>query len=169
MTVDSHHRRSLIRATCLAAAAICALLSVVIVRADDTSAAGRLAEYHLEPTAASLSGYLQSLEPTPERQKRLRELIRELDDADFARRAQATGELMQQVGGVAPLLDEAIRGDNPEIRWRAKVIRDQIDRDSRAVLSTVLSAIQERKITGLAMPLFVALPLCGDQHLRQQF
>lgn len=169
MIFDRTYRRGATLTALAAASTICALLLAAgVTRAEDTATTSRLAEYHLEPTTESLSGYLQSLQLTPERQRKLRELILQLGDSDFSRREEAKGELMRQVGGVAPLLDEAIRGDNPEVRWRAKVIRDQTERDSRAILSAVLAAIHERKITGLAAPLFVALPLCSDEQLRQQ-
>ncbi len=167
MNADFQHR---VATTCASrvAAAVCAFLFAAGAAQADDPTARRLAEYHLEPTAASLSEYLASLQPTPERQKQLRELILQLDDPDFARREDAKGELLRQVGGIAPLLDEAIRGENPEIRWRAKIIRDQTSRENRAILSTVLAAIHERKIVGLAAPLLGALPHCDDQRLRQQ-
>jgi hypothetical protein len=154
----------------LAAAVICATLgSTDLALAEDLSPAiRRLAEYKLEPTTESLRGYLASLQPTPERQQQLRELINQLDDPVFARREEATRQLLRQVGGVAPLLTEAIRGDNAEIRWRAKTILEQTDRESRSLLGAVFSAIQERKVAGLSAPLFAVLPLCGDEHLRQQ-
>jgi len=170
MTADRSHRRITCYATVLAAVAVCASLATTgISLADDLSpAAGRLAEYKLEPTTESLRGYLASLLPTPERQKQLRELIGQLDDSDFNRREDATRQLLRQVGGVAPLLAEAIRGDNAEIRWRAKVILEQTDRESRTLLGAVLSAIHERRVAGLVEPLFAVLSLCGDDHHRQQ-
>lgn len=170
MTADRSHRRLAVQASILAVVAICvALATTNLAFADELSpAVRRLAEHQLEPTTQSLGGYLASLQPTPERQKQLREVIRQLDDPDFARREDATRELLRQVGGVAPLLAEAIRGDNAEIRWRAKVILEQTDRESRTLLGAVLSAIHERRVVGLVAPLFAVLPLCGDDHLRQQ-
>jgi HEAT repeat protein len=136
--------------------------------ADPSPALARLAQYNLSPTTQSLAGYLASLQPTPERQKVLLSLVAQLGDDDYARREEATRELMRQIGGASPSLAAAVAGDNPEIRWRAKIVQDQTDRESRAVLSAVLSAIAEQKIPALAQPLFAVAPLASDQHLQGQ-
>jgi hypothetical protein len=149
---------------------LCALIAFqsFASAADPSPALRRLADYNLQPTAESLGGYLASLHPTPERERVLRGLIAQLDDGDFSRRQEAMRELSRQVAGVAPLLAEATRGDNPEIRWRSKVVLDQTERESRSLLGAVLTAIAEQKIAGLAEPLFPVLPLCSDEPLKQQ-
>jgi hypothetical protein len=154
-------------AAALAAMLLCALAAPAGRGAEPSPAVRRLAEYKLEPTTESLGRYLTSLHPTPEREHELRGLIAQLDDADFARRESAMRELTRQVDGLAPLLDEAIRGENPEIRWRAKVIRDQTDRESRSLLTAVLNVVYEQKVAGLAEPLIRVLPLCLDEPTRQ--
>ncbi len=170
MTDDRDDRRLTLRAGFLAALAVCALVAAAhsAIAAEPSASVRRLADYQLEPTRESLASYLASLHPTPERARELRELIARLDDSDFARREQAMRELTRQVSGIAPLLAEAIRGDNAEIRWRAKVVLDATERESRALLAAVLTVIHENEVAGLAAQLFPVLPLCGDDSQRQQ-
>ncbi len=170
MTDQRHHRRPTGPANSLGRLAVYALLAATSISsaAEPSPAVRRLADYQLEPTAQSLSGYLSSLHPTPKRERELRVLIARLGDNDFARREAAMRELTRQVGGVAPLLTEALGGENPEIRWRVKVILDVTDRESRSLLGAVLTVIHEQKIEGLTTGLFPVVPLCGDQSLRQQ-
>ena len=163
-----HEYSRLFAAASVAALAVVAACAHRVAAAEPSPAIARLAEYNLSPTTQSLAGYLASLQPTPERQKVLQRLVAQLGDDDYARREQATRELMRQMGGASPALAAAVAGDNPEIRWRAKIVQDQTDRESRAVLSAVLSAIHEQKVPDLAQPLFAVAPLAGDQHLRGQ-
>ena len=134
MTDDRDDRRLTIRAIFLAAPVVCAFTAITnsAFAADPSPALRRLADYQLEPTTESLAAYLASLHPTPEREKELRELVARLGDNDFARREDAMRQLTRQVSGIAPLLAEAMRGDNAEIRWRAKVVLDETERESRA-------------------------------------
>jgi HEAT repeat protein len=145
----------------LLAAASCA---PVALGADPSSAVARLANYGLTPTTQSLSGYFASLHSSAERAKMLRELIAQLADEDFTRREGAMKQLTRQVGGLGPLLTEAIAGDNAEIRWRAKVVLDSTDVESKALLSAAFSAINEQKVPGLAPSLFAVQPLAVDKH-----
>jgi HEAT repeat protein len=149
----------------LVAASVCAQDAAA---AEPSPAIARLAEYGLSPTTQSLAGYLASLQPTPERQRVLQGLIEQLGDDDFGRREDASRELMRQIGGATPALAAAVAGDNPEIRWRAKIVQEATDRESRALLSAVLTAIHEQKTPDLTTTLFAVLPLTDDQHLRQQ-
>ena len=144
------------------------LFCAALPAADPSPALRRLAEYKLEPTTESLAGYLTSLHPTPDRQQQLRALVAQLGDADFTRREAAMRELMRQVSGLAPILMEAAGGDNPEIRWRARLVLNQTDRESRSLLGAVLTVIHETKVAGLAQRLMPVLPLCSDESLRQQ-
>lgn len=145
----------------LLAAVCCARVALA---AEPSHAVARLAGYGLTPTTQSLSGYFASLHPSPERAMTLRELIAQLADDDFTRREEAMKQLMRQVGGLGPLLSEAIAGDDAEIRWRAKVVLDSTDVESKALLSAAFSAIHEQKVPGLASSLFTAQPLAVDTH-----
>lgn len=126
----------------------------------------RLAEYGLAPTTESLAGYLASLVPTPERRAALAALVAQLGDDDYPRREQAALQLQKQAGGAAELLEAAVAGDDYEVRWRARKILDQTDREGRGLLNAVFAAVREEKLTGLCGPLLAALPLCKDESLR---
>jgi hypothetical protein len=155
---------SLAAQLCLAIIVVC-----VVARAngqDTTPQARRLADYNLAPTTESLSGYLTSLVPTPERRAQLEQLVAQLGDDDYARREQATLLLTRQVAGVGEVLSKAIAGEDYEIRWRAKRVLDQTDREGRALLGAVLDVVHQRKLPGLSQPILAALPLCADDGLR---
>lgn len=128
----------------------------------------RLASYGLEPTTASIAGYLAALEPTPERQRAIEALVQQLDHPEFQTREEASRRLLAQVGGTSAALQKAIEGENTEIRWRAKQIFDETDRESRLLLSAVLLTVNEKKITGLCRQLLATMPYCGDDVLRRQ-
>jgi hypothetical protein len=147
---------------------LAALLLVSPLRADGPSPAERrLADFGLAPTAASLGEYLSALQPSPDREQNARALIERLGAESFAVREQATRELTRQTG-IKPLLEEAIAGDDFEVRWRAKKILGQSDQQSRLVLGTVLAVIHERKLGGLVAPLLAIAPHCDDDSLRAQ-
>jgi outer membrane protein assembly factor BamB len=146
-----------------------ALLIVVgtTARAEEASPqVQRLAEYGLSPTTESLSGYLTSLVPSPERRAQLEQLVAQLGDDEYSRREQASLLLTRQVAGVGEVLSLAIAGKDYEIRWRAKRVLDQTDRESRSLLTAVLDVIHQRKLPGLAGQILAALPLCKDDSLR---
>jgi outer membrane protein assembly factor BamB len=126
----------------------------------------RLTEFGLAPTTESLSGYLGSLVPTAERRAQLEQLVAQMGDEDYTRREQASLLLMRQVAGVNEVLSRAVAGEDYEVRWRAKRVLDQTDRESRALLAAVLDVIQQRKLPGLCGPVLAALPLCKDDGLR---
>jgi hypothetical protein len=155
------------------ARALCAsLLLLTIVEsvaraADDSAAAARLAEFGIEPTSASIGAYFASLQPTPERKREIAGWIAQLDSEQFAAREEAGRKLRQQLGGTGPLLAEAIAGDNPEIRWRAREILNESSRESRLVLGAALSVIRHRKLPGRAADVFAILPLCDGEPLRR--
>jgi hypothetical protein len=162
------------RATFAAAAlGLTAALLARMTTADEAISAAaprphvqRLAEYGLEPTTSSLATYLHSLVPTPERRAELTALVAQLGDDSFAQREQAGVLLQRQLGGATEVLQAALIGDNHEIRWRARKLLDQTDRESRGLLGAVLTTIREDKLSGLCGPLLNALPLCKDESLR---
>ncbi|MDX1944383.1 MAG: HEAT repeat domain-containing protein [Pirellulaceae bacterium] len=157
------HRRLL--AAALALAPLCAALADENPAAD-SPAARRLAELGLSPSAPSLGGYLASLRPSPDQEALVRTQIERLGSDDYAQREEAGRLLLRQISGITPFLEQALAGNDPEIRWRAKRILDQTQRESKLLLGAVLAVIHEQKVRGLAGPLFGAVPFCGDNHLR---
>jgi hypothetical protein len=125
----------------------------------------QLAKYDLQPTAESLSGYLRSLTPSPEQQQALQRLIVQLGDDDYQQRETAMRSLLRQTG-VRELLAQAIAGDDPEIRWRARFIAEQTARESQSLLLAVLITIEREKISGLLEPLLQVSSQATAEPLR---
>lgn len=154
---------SLAAITALAAAlAVCLGAPTRVCGQDVSPNVKRLTEYGLAPTTESLAGYLASLVPSDERRAELQRIVAQLGDGEFARREQASLLLARQVVGVREVLEQAVRGEDPEIRWRAKRVLDETDRESGALFNAVVATIHERELPGLCQPLMASLPLCKD-------
>ncbi len=164
-----------VNVTCAAAwlAAALVLRTAIASESDDAAKlrphVQRLAEYGLAPTRESLGAYLQSLDPSPEQRAELQALVAQLGADQFARREQAGALLQRKIGGATDILEAAAAGEDFEIRWRARKILDQSDRETSGLLAAVLTTIREEKLTGLCQPLLAALPLCKDHSLRGSF
>lgn len=126
----------------------------------------KLVEYDLSPTTESLAGYLHSLQPTLEERHRIETLIQQLADDDYAQRETATRLLLRRPTGISGLLEEAIAGDEPEIRWRARRILDCTEGENRSLLYAVLCTIEQDRLPGLCDPLLSAIPLCQEGYLQ---
>ncbi|HUG89230.1 MAG TPA: PQQ-binding-like beta-propeller repeat protein [Planctomycetaceae bacterium] len=129
------------------------------------SAVTLLAENGLEPTAESLDAYLWSLHPDGDARDRLAALISQLGDEDFFRREAAMRELLRRPVHAPELLDEAIEGDDAEIRWRAAQVKKVGGRRLARLLAAVFGTIEEHEIDGLAEPVLEAIPFCANEHL----
>jgi hypothetical protein len=114
----------------------------------------------------SLDGYLRSLHPDQATKKRLAELIVQLGNDDYFRRETAMAELLRMPVVTTELLQRAIAGDDPEIRWRARIVLDKGKQQWTQVLNATYRVIRIRKIPDLAEPILLSLPLCSDEYLR---
>lgn len=76
-----------------------------------------------EPTNAGAKKYLQSLEPSHERQTSIAKLIEKLGDDDYATREDATRKLLNAYASAeAKLRQTLLSTKDPEIEWRARRI-----------------------------------------------
>ena len=161
----SPHLRQLFRLL-LGSLALSLLVMIAPVHADDDIYIQHLAKYGIEPTAESIGGYLKSLTPSDGQKQTLQKLIGQLADESFATRESATRELVRQTGGLSDLLAAAIAGDNPEVRWRARLVAEQTSKESQALLHAALMAIQQQKLAGLTPQLLEVSQFCTTEPLR---
>ena len=75
----------------------------------------------IEPTGEGLDKYLRELHPGKEQRERAEKLIGELGTPDsYQKREAATKGLLLMPTLPTELLVSATKGDDPEVRWRAK-------------------------------------------------
>jgi len=128
-----------------------------------------LKKHGLAPTAESLGNYLCALHPDDAGRRRIAQMLRQLGDDDFLTRENT----MRQLGNVPvipeDLLRAAIDGEDPEIRWRAALVKQRERGYDRNLLRIVLSVIEQRQIKGLAGPLLNNAPMCEPFAFEQAF
>ncbi len=127
-----------------------------------------LQEFEIAPTKESVAAYLVSLHPSPGERELLGQLVAELGNDSYAQRESATRQLLRRPTGVIPVLEEATKNSDFEIRWRSKQILGHTERESRRLLEAVFVTVQKEKLAGLCRPLFGAVALCKDDYLRIQ-
>ena len=127
-----------------------------------------LQDFEIAPTKESVGDYLSSLHPSPQERELLAKLVAELGHESYAQRETASRQLLRRPTGVIPILEEATKNPDFEIRWRSKQILDHTERESRRLLEAVFTTVQKEKLSGLCQPLFRAIPICKDEYLRIQ-
>ena len=158
------HSRSATLALCLGL--ICLMVSSSL-RADEVEQDLELLKQHgLTADTKSLDEYLRSLHPDQEMKRRLAGLISQLGNDDYFRRETAMAELLRMPVVTNDLLQRAIAGEDPEIRWRARIVLDKGNQQWARVLNATFRVIRHRKIPKLAEPVLLSLPLCSDNYLR---
>lgn len=126
-----------------------------------------LREKGIEPTAEGLNAYFRELHPTAEQQQRIARLIEDLGATDsFAAREGAMGKLLVLPSLPIEALTEAMESDDPEIRWRAKLVLDKGRPESRRVLFAAFKVIEQQKLSGTTAELLKAIPLCDEGLFR---
>lgn len=125
-----------------------------------------LRKHEIEPTTESLSAYFRSLGPDAESSQRAASLIRQLGDANFFRRESAMAELIRRPTIHPGLLDAAMAGNDPEIRWRAKQISKQLGNRGARLLYAALTVIRRNRVEGLTPAVLENVPLTGEAYLR---
>lgn len=124
-----------------------------------------LARYAVQADAASLREYLAALHGGPQVRKQTAAMIARLNSPQFSDRQTSTQQLLRMPMPAVDLLRAAEREGEPEVRWRAKVVLEDVDRRREEVLYAVFKTIQQRKLAGLAEPLLSTLPLVTKEHL----
>ncbi len=125
-----------------------------------------LRKHAIEPTTESLGAYFRSLGPDTESSQRAADLLRQLGDDNFFRRETAMANLMRRPTIPPGLLEAAIAGNDPEIRWRAKQISKQLGNRGARLLYAALSVIRRNRIEGLTDSILENVPLEGETYLR---
>ena len=129
-----------------------------------------LAEANLEPTQESLTGYLQSLIPSPEEQARrdaaAAALITRLGATNYSEREKAMRDLIAMAEVPRDKLQQAVESSDPEIRWRAELVLKATDRPN-PLPEGVCRTIALLKIKGAAPTLLKVIPEWPQGHLRR--
>lgn len=139
------------------------------VEADNPFArqyADALQEAGVEATVESLDAFLRLHQAVAERQEQDRELIAQLGDDDFFKREEAMLELMKRPVQSSAALEAAVRGDDPEVRWRAQVVLQETNKPRSELLYAVFVVIQHGEFPGLADSLLKTMPACHSDYLR---
>ncbi len=99
----------------------------------------------------------------PVRQK-CEDLIRRLGDGEFAVREKAQAEIKTMGAAIVPLLRQAVRDNDLEVRSRARACLNEMERDKSLPLSPItLRLIALRKPAGAAETLLAYLPYAADE------
>lgn len=125
-----------------------------------------LRERNIEPTSAALAKYLKDLHPSREQLDRAKQLIHQLGDPEsFQARESAMSQLLIMPTLPTEALVDATRGEDPEIRWRAKRVLDVGKPESTRVMHAAFKVIAAEKVAGVMPELLAAIPLCDKRHL----
>jgi len=93
-------------------------------------------------------------------------LIQQLGADEFQAREEATRQLLRSPNLTRSMLTEATDSDDPEVRWRARAVIEQVDQHSENVFYAVMQVIKCRDITGLAPSILAAIACFDKPHLR---
>ncbi len=125
-----------------------------------------LEKHGIQPSADSLSNYLDSLHPNAETREKVEQLVRQLGDDDFAVREDATRKLLRMPIASRTTLVDAATGGDPEIRWRARSILEQASKQSEQIYYAIAFLVKDHKIPGLIGHILSAIPYFDKPHLQ---
>ncbi|MCA9270955.1 MAG: HEAT repeat domain-containing protein [Planctomycetales bacterium] len=125
-----------------------------------------LKERGIDASAEALGRYLTDLHPTKEQLAKAVQLIEQLGDPQsFHARESAMSALLIMPTLPTEALVDASRGEDPEIRWRAKRVLDMGKPEAIRMMHAAFKVIAEDKTAGLMPQLLAALPLCDKRHV----
>jgi hypothetical protein len=93
----------------------------------------------------------------------VRQALADLGHDDYARREAATQMLIAQAPQSFEPLDELAAGDDPEVRWRARLIAETVRQPGNDLLYAALVIISAKKVQGLAGEVLAVAPLCDSE------
>lgn len=125
-----------------------------------------LTERGIATDADGLRSFLESHIPGPEDETRLKQNLADLGDAEYARREAAMQTLLARPPRALEELEKLVGSDDPEIRWRAKLILDSLRQPGNDLLYASLIVISSRKIQGLANVVLGVAPLCQSESMQ---
>ncbi|QDU95716.1 outer membrane protein assembly factor BamB family protein [Lignipirellula cremea] len=117
------------------------------------------------PTTAGALDYLRRIELDEKQQERITALVHQMGDRNYRRREAATHELTL-LPAPNRELTRAIESENPEIRWRAKLVVQKNQHDSSAMLTAALKLVAHDPSGAGLEDLLPALPWCQAAHMR---
>lgn len=126
-----------------------------------------LAKYRISPSSADLDQFLNSSND-PATTSRIAALIRQLGDASYESREQATTALLTMPLLLSADVQQAVAAEDPEIRWRARDILDRVqtkNQDQSQLLLAVMKLIQLKDYKGLAPGILRCLPFCQQEYV----
>ncbi len=97
----------------------------------------------------------------------LAKLIKSLGDDDFFVRESAMLQLLRMPQRDNSPLEAALKSDDPEVRWRIKVVLEQTNKPKQDLLYAALVVIHNQKMTGLTDEILGCAPVCLSDHLKQ--
>lgn len=118
-------------------------------------------------TKEDLAALLARHVPNPMGKNTFGSLIALLGDDDFFKREAAMQALLQEPQREAGVLEKAAASDDPEVRWRAKLVLEQSNKSRSDLLHAAFVVIQHQKIEGLAEQLLAVGPACQTDLRRQ--
>src|SRR5438552_5613976 len=100
---------------------------------------------------------------------RLKALVRQLGDDSFAKREQATAQLVAAGARAKPFLKQAEHDSDLEVAHRARECRQRIEQGSTsAVLAAAVRALARQRPAGAAQVLLNYLPAAEDESVAEE-
>ncbi|HVJ68810.1 MAG TPA: hypothetical protein VM510_12545 [Caulifigura sp.] len=116
--------------------------------------------------AEGLRNFLLSHIPGPEDTARLKQQLADLGHEEYARREAAMQALLARPPRSLDDLDKLSTSNDPEVRWRAKLVVDSLRQPGNDLLYASLIVISSRKIQGLADVVLGVAPNCQSESMQ---
>lgn len=118
----------------------------------------------IKPDAEAIRAYLKRFFPNAADAKRVAKLIEDLGAEEFAVRQRATKALAALPVLPREALEKATRGDDPEVRLRARRLLEGGDTQGKRTVVAALAVIARRQIKGLAAEVMAAGAHCPESE-----
>ena len=128
----------------------------------------QLQKAQINPTGTDALAWINSLRPDPERDKKAAEYVKLLGNDKYQQREFATRALLSMPELPSALLRAASRGEDAEIRWRAKVILESHQQGQEELLTAALKVIEEDQPATAFETLWFARTLTDKRHILHQ-
>jgi hypothetical protein len=125
-----------------------------------------LTDRGISTDAAGLRGFLESHVPGPEDGKRLKQTLDDLGHDEYAKREAAMQSLLARPPRSLDDLEKLANGNDPEVRWRAKLVLDSLRQPGNDLLYASLIVINSRKVQGLTDVVLGVAPLCQSESMQ---
>jgi len=113
-----------------------------------------------------LRAFLASHVPGPEDTARQAENLADLGHEEYARREAAMQSLLSRPPRSLADLEGRATSDDPEVRWRAKLVLETLRQPGNDLLYASLIVITSRKVQGLAEVVLGVAPLCQSDSMQ---